>query len=88
MAKATLPTDPFELLQFNMIRGVYCMFSSLCDVVKTVLAAHETFKLGYDKINTVLADPPLDDLDNFLGYCSAWAEAIGEHHDSEVRVTP
>ncbi|KAI0763150.1 hypothetical protein BC629DRAFT_1294189 [Irpex lacteus] len=45
--------------------------------------AHSTFKLGYDKIIEVLADPPMNDLSNFLGYCSVWAASIMEHHDSE-----
>ncbi|KAI0763149.1 hypothetical protein BC629DRAFT_980508 [Irpex lacteus] len=45
--------------------------------------AHSTHKLGYDRIVELLADPPMNDLANFLGYCSVWAAAILEHHDSE-----
>ncbi|GJE85244.1 hypothetical protein PsYK624_013220 [Phanerochaete sordida] len=65
---ATVPTDAYELLHWNMV------------------LAHDTFKLGYDKIVEVLADPPMKDLPNFLGYCQAWAKSIEEHHNSEEAV--
>ncbi|KAJ6632231.1 hypothetical protein B0H10DRAFT_2159604 [Mycena sp. CBHHK59/15] len=47
---------------------------------------HNTYKLGYETILPHLDNPPLDDLDNFLGYCRAWATSIVEHHDSEEEV--
>ncbi|KAF9457829.1 hypothetical protein BDZ94DRAFT_1336895 [Collybia nuda] len=46
--------------------------------------AHQTYKYGYDTILSHLKSPPLDDLQNFLGYCEAWAMAIEVHHDSEM----
>lgn len=45
--------------------------------------AHKTFKAGFDSILGHLANPPTHDLTNFLGYCEAWAQSIGCHHDSE-----
>ncbi|KAH9926345.1 hypothetical protein B0H21DRAFT_139849 [Amylocystis lapponica] len=48
--------------------------------------AHDTFKLGYDTILPRLADPPKDDIANFLGYCKAWAHSIECHHNSEEEV--
>lgn len=53
----------------------------------TGLKAHDTFKLGYDRIVELLSDVPTNDLRNFLGYCEAWAIAIAEHHDSEVSIS-
>ncbi|KAJ6624193.1 hypothetical protein B0H10DRAFT_749542 [Mycena sp. CBHHK59/15] len=47
---------------------------------------HETYKLAYNTIVPHLDKPPLDDLDNFLGYCRAWATSIVGHHDSEEAV--
>ncbi|KAJ7126069.1 hypothetical protein C8R44DRAFT_874446 [Mycena epipterygia] len=47
---------------------------------------HDTYKLGYKTIIPHLDKPPLDDLDNFLGYCRAWASSIVGHHDSEEEV--
>ncbi|KAF7318885.1 hypothetical protein HMN09_00224100 [Mycena chlorophos] len=44
---------------------------------------HDTFKAAYKVIMPHLDNPPLDDLDNFLGYTRAWASCIVEHHDSE-----
>jgi hypothetical protein len=40
--------------------------------------------LGYDVILKQLANPPTNDLQNFLGYCEAWATSIEHHHNSEV----
>jgi len=48
-----------------------------------MMRAHDVYKAGYDSIVQHLADPPLSDLYNFLGYCSAWAMSIEVHHDSE-----
>ncbi|KAI0090461.1 hypothetical protein BDY19DRAFT_940269 [Irpex rosettiformis] len=48
-----------------------------------MIHVHSIYKLGYDKIVQVLAEPPMDDLSNFLGYCSVWAAGIIEHHDNE-----
>ncbi|KAF8079200.1 hypothetical protein FPV67DRAFT_1467856 [Lyophyllum atratum] len=62
------PTDPYELLAYNMIN------------------AHDTFKLGYDIILSHLESPPQADLQNFLGYCEAWALSIESHHASEEEV--
>jgi len=61
----SVPTDPFELLHYNMVR------------------AHQTYETGYDVIVKNLANPPTDDLKNFLGYCEAWAISIVHHHDTE-----
>ncbi|KAJ7512632.1 hypothetical protein B0H11DRAFT_1698526 [Mycena galericulata] len=47
---------------------------------------HDTYKLAYKTIIPHLNNPPLDDLDNFLGYCRAWATSIVGHHDSEEEV--
>ncbi|KAJ7741424.1 hypothetical protein DFH07DRAFT_838041 [Mycena maculata] len=47
---------------------------------------HDTYKLAYKTIIPHLDKPPLDDLDNFLGYCRAWASSIVGHHDSEEDV--
>ncbi|KAJ7640839.1 hypothetical protein DFH06DRAFT_1271425 [Mycena polygramma] len=47
---------------------------------------HDLYKLGYKTILPHLDNPPLDDLDNFLGYCRAWATSIVGHHDSEEDV--
>ncbi|KAJ7634743.1 hypothetical protein FB45DRAFT_909731 [Roridomyces roridus] len=44
---------------------------------------HETYRLGFRTIIRHLDKPPMDDLDNFLGYVRAWANSIVEHHDSE-----
>lgn len=30
-----------------------------------------------------LEKPPLDDLPNFVGYCTTWAASIASHHDTE-----
>ncbi|PSR83537.1 hypothetical protein PHLCEN_2v5691 [Hermanssonia centrifuga] len=51
-----------------------------------MIRAHDTFKLGYEKIVTLLADPPQNDIKNFLGYCEAWALSVVDHHDSEELV--
>ncbi|KAJ7204653.1 hypothetical protein GGX14DRAFT_645750 [Mycena pura] len=47
---------------------------------------HDLYKLAYKTILPHLDKPPLDDLDNFLGYCRAWASSIVGHHDSEEAV--
>ncbi|KAJ7064923.1 hypothetical protein C8F01DRAFT_1128768 [Mycena amicta] len=44
---------------------------------------HDTYKAAYKTILPHLDNPPLDDLDNFLGYARAWASSIVGHHDSE-----
>jgi hypothetical protein len=54
------------------------------DLSPDSLLAHQTFKLGYDVILKQLANPPTNDLQNFLGYCEAWATSIEHHHNSEV----
>lgn len=80
------PTDPYELLQYNMIHGMHYaphLIPNGADIV-IFSAAHNTFKLGYDIILTHLADPPTADMRNFLGYCEAWARGIESHHSSEV----
>ncbi|KAH7930347.1 hypothetical protein BV22DRAFT_1055309 [Leucogyrophana mollusca] len=51
-----------------------------------MVRAHEIFKLGYSNIVSRLDDPPMNDLKNFLGYCSAWAKTLGHHHDTEEKV--
>ncbi|KZV70217.1 hypothetical protein PENSPDRAFT_632032 [Peniophora sp. CONT] len=48
-----------------------------------MIRAHDGFKAGLESITTRLADPPKDDMLNFLGYCEAWAVALEHHHDSE-----
>ncbi|KAI0826673.1 hypothetical protein BC628DRAFT_1319755 [Trametes gibbosa] len=62
---ASIPTDPYELLHWNME------------------LAHSTYEKGYENIVSLLDEPPLDDLKNFLGYCEAWAHSILHHHDTE-----
>ncbi|KAJ7485427.1 hypothetical protein FB451DRAFT_1229734 [Mycena latifolia] len=47
---------------------------------------HDLYKLAYKTILPHLDNPPMDDLDNFLGYCRAWASTIVGHHDSEEEV--
>ncbi|KAJ7754522.1 hypothetical protein B0H16DRAFT_1662884 [Mycena metata] len=47
---------------------------------------HDLYKLAYETIIPHLDNPPLNDLDNFLGYCRAWASSIVGHHDSEEAV--
>lgn len=44
-------------------------------------------KLGLDNILIHLQKPPLDDLPNFLGYCSTWAKLLDGHHDSEGNIS-
>lgn len=39
---------------------------------------------GYDVVVKHLADPPTNDLRNFLGYCEAWGVSIMHHHHTEV----
>lgn len=48
-----------------------------------MIHAHASLRVGYENILRVLEDPPLNDLQNFLGYCSAWTDVVKEHHDSE-----
>jgi hypothetical protein len=48
-----------------------------------MIQMHTLLKLGYQNIMKHLDNPPHDDLDNFLGYCEAWAATIDNHHDSE-----
>ncbi|KAK7044583.1 hemerythrin domain-containing protein [Favolaschia claudopus] len=64
------PTDPYVSLQYNMAN------------------THDLYKLGYKTIMPHLEPEktPLDDLNNFLGYCRAWASSIVGHHDSEEEV--
>ncbi|KZP17864.1 hypothetical protein FIBSPDRAFT_933788 [Athelia psychrophila] len=45
--------------------------------------AHDIFKRGIDNTLVHLRNPPLDDLDNFLGYVDTWAKLLVSHHDSE-----
>ena len=45
--------------------------------------AHNMFKTGLDNMLKHLEHPPLDDLPNFLGYCSIWAKLLHHHHDFE-----
>jgi hypothetical protein len=42
---------------------------------------HHIIKSGHDTIMFNLNNPPRDDLENFLGYCEAWADVIETHHD-------
>jgi len=64
------PTDPYVALQYNMEH------------------THNLYKLAYKTILPHLEPEktPLNDLDNFLGYCRAWATSIVGHHDSEEEV--
>ncbi|KAI5118797.1 hypothetical protein M0805_005139 [Coniferiporia weirii] len=48
-----------------------------------MIHAHNTFKLGYETIISLLGNPPEQDIGNFLGYCEAWALSIVHHHDTE-----
>jgi len=51
-----------------------------------MIHAHNTFKLGFDRILSLLDSPPTDDLRNFLGYCEAWATGLEGHHASEEAI--
>jgi len=51
-----------------------------------MIHAHDCLKLGFNNILRLLDNPPMDDLRNFLGYCSAWASAVQSHHDAEEQV--
>ncbi|KAJ7469702.1 hypothetical protein FB451DRAFT_1255313 [Mycena latifolia] len=48
--------------------------------------AHDTYRLAYQTILPHLDSPPIDDLDNFLGYTRAWASSIVGHHNAEEAV--
>jgi uncharacterized protein YfbU (UPF0304 family) len=48
-----------------------------------MIQVHKVLKKGYEIIMFNLDNPPMDDLENFLGYCKAWADTIANHHDSE-----
>ncbi|KZW03313.1 hypothetical protein EXIGLDRAFT_246110 [Exidia glandulosa HHB12029] len=48
-----------------------------------MVRVHDAFKLGYHNILQHLDTPPLDDLPNFIGYSTAWAQNIVDHHDTE-----
>ncbi|CAL1714138.1 unnamed protein product [Somion occarium] len=52
----------------------------------TMIHAHEGIKTGFDNILHLLENVPHDDLQNFLGYCLAWAQLFKEHHDGEEAV--
>jgi len=52
----------------------------------TMIRAHGVFKLGFEIMLENLENPPMKDLDNFLGYCFAWASSLDGHHDSEEHV--
>jgi hypothetical protein len=69
-ATMVYPTDPYVSLQYNMAN------------------THDLYKLAYKTILPLLEPEktPLNDLDNFLGYCKAWATSIVGHHDSEEEV--
>jgi len=51
-----------------------------------MIHVHSGFKLGFDRILTLLDNPPTQDLRNFLGYCEAWAVCLGAHHGSEEEI--
>lgn len=80
------PTDPYALLHYNMVHGTELNLHVLSSGVSNsrLLIAHQTYKRGYDIILSHLKNPPSNDLQNFLGYCEAWAVSIEGHHDSEV----
>ena len=80
----TAPADPYELFQYHMIHGVLLVKNWSRRSSLTWKTAHATFKLGYEVILPLLDKPPTNDLQNFLGYCEAWANAIASHHDSEA----
>ncbi|KAK9366117.1 hypothetical protein V1509DRAFT_307047 [Lipomyces kononenkoae] len=44
---------------------------------------HHVLETGFSNILDLLHNPPTDDLDNFLGYCDAWATSLLSHHDAE-----
>ncbi|KAK9482001.1 hypothetical protein V1527DRAFT_522322 [Lipomyces starkeyi] len=48
--------------------------------------AHFTFEAEFCNTLKLLADPPRDDLPNFLGYCEAWCRALIDDHDAEEAV--
>ncbi|KAJ7676382.1 hypothetical protein B0H17DRAFT_1334491 [Mycena rosella] len=48
--------------------------------------AHDTYRFAYQTIFPHLDSPPVEDLDNFLGYVRAWASSIGGFHDAEEAV--
>ncbi|KAJ7738229.1 hypothetical protein DFH07DRAFT_779051 [Mycena maculata] len=54
----SFPTNPYERPQANMSYG-------------GLISIHG---LGYETIFCHLDSPPVDNLDNFLGYCQAWVK--------------
>ncbi|EJD40854.1 hypothetical protein AURDEDRAFT_170046 [Auricularia subglabra TFB-10046 SS5] len=54
----------------------------------SMIRVHDAFKAGFDSIMEHLEKPPLDDLPNFVGYCTAWAAGIASHHDTEGALNP
>ena len=44
---------------------------------------HDAFKTGLDNMLKHLEHPPLNDLPNFLGYCTIWAKLLHHHHNFE-----
>lgn len=91
IAMTSVPTDPYELLHWNMILGVWFFRRHdaggqiLTDGVSIV--AHQTYEKGYENIVRLLCNPPKDDLKNFLGYCEAWGYSVVHHHDIEVCIS-
>lgn len=57
-----------------------CLLEFLDDIA---YLAHAAYKVGFSNILSLLDDPPMDDLNNFLGYIHAWAVSVEGHHDAE-----
>lgn len=51
----------------------------------TMIVAHETVKNGFNSIYGHLENPPMNDLGNFLSYCTVWTDIVEKHHGVEER---
>ena len=86
--KKQTPEGTYDILQWNMIHGkdASAPLQPLLTILDTIIA-HDTFKSGFDIILRNLDNPPTNDLQNFLGYCLAWARSVEGHHDIEGHST-
>jgi len=71
---------------FKMLQGTAVPTDPYLSLQYNMANTHDLYKLAYKTILPHLDKPPLEDLDNFLGYCRAWASSIVGHHDSEEQV--
>ena len=86
---AMVPTDPYELLHWNMKLGKWvARYNAMLALseIRFIRQAHQTYVQGYDVIVKLLTDTPKDDLANVLGYFEAWVYSVLHHHDTEARI--